>query len=167
MSIDAGDAAELEEERRLAYVGITRAKKDLTLTAASERLLRGEVVENPVSRFVREIPREMIDMGYEGREAKRPALGSFGGRSDPVRQALHTKPSYGDLFTSPVAPKKTFAVKGAKLSYGVGDRVRHARFGEGTVREITEGGRDFEVTVQFDTVGVKKMFASFANMQKC
>ncbi|MBQ1316119.1 MAG: DNA helicase PcrA [Lachnospiraceae bacterium] len=167
MSIDAGDAAELEEERRLAYVGITRAKKDLTLTAASERLLRGEVVENPVSRFVREIPREMIDMGYEGREAKRPALGSFGGRSDPVRQALHTKPSYGDLFTSPVTPKKTFAVKGAKLSYGVGDRVRHARFGEGTVREITEGGRDFEVTVQFDTVGVKKMFASFANMQKC
>jgi len=69
---------------------------------------------------------------------------------------------------APTKPVKSFGAKtGDKLSYDVGDRVRHMKFGEGLVTGIVQGGRDYEVTVEFDHVGVKKMFASFAKLVKC
>ena len=186
LSIDSGDIAEMEEERRLAYVGITRAKKSLTLTAARQRMMRGNLVENPVSRFVRELPRELVELIGDGMPARQggPQL-SFGSAYRSMYGAVSAKPEtvqygresrrenpakgtlYGQTRSNPyTAPKKQFEVKSGSLDYGVGDRVIHSRFGGGVVKEITQGGRDFEVTVEFDGAGRKKMFASFANLKK-
>ncbi|MBE5997686.1 MAG: DNA helicase PcrA [Lachnospiraceae bacterium] len=176
LSIDSGDDAEMEEERRLAYVGITRAKKLLTLTAARQRMMRGNMVMNPVSRFVRELPRELVDLGEDrdtGYRRSGPQL-SFGNAYKAMQGAIGAKaekyPSrelYGQSRGNPYsAPKKQFAVKGGELGYAPGDRVVHMRFGGGVVKEITQGGRDYEVTVEFDRDGIKKMFASFANLKK-
>ena len=83
-------------------------------------------------------------------------------RENPAKGTL-----YGQTRSNPyTAPKKQFEVKSGSLDYGVGDRVIHSRFGGGVVKEITQGGRDFEVTVEFDGAGRKKMFASFANLKK-
>ena len=175
LSIDSGDDAEMEEERRLAYVGITRAKKLLTLTAARQRMLRGNVVANPVSRFVRELPRELVDLGTEDAPSyKTRPTGGYGSAYSAMQGAINAKPVrpyekqvFGRGAGNPYsAPAKQFEVKGGSLDYEVGDRVVHSRFGGGIVKNITQGGRDFEVTVEFDRVGVKKMFASFANLKK-
>lgn len=156
MTITADDPEEIEEERRLCYVGITRAMKDLTLTCAQQRMIRGETQYNKVSRFIREIPRELVELGREFQEKKTvdiPLPTSF----KQMKQA----------FKQPAFVPKQFEVKkAAGLDYGVGDRVRHMKFGTGIVTDITEGGRDYEVTVNFDRVGVKKMFASFAKLKK-
>ncbi len=164
MSIVSETAAEdIEEERRLAYVGITRAKEHLTLTCAKERMVRGDIQFNKVSRFVKEIPEELLKKP-QSREAQKP-------------QERHHRPSYGKgreaFMAKPMAaastynPPKNFG-NGPKetLSYTVGDRVSHVKFGKGTVTLIVEGGRDFEVTVDFDSAGVKKMFAAFAKLKK-
>ena len=153
---------EIEEERRLCYVGITRAKKELTLTAARQRMVRGEIQYNQVSRFLREIPEEYLDVKNEtpGRRAKEEWESRREKRREAVleaRRSLRSKP----FETSPVTVSKA-----DHLDYGVGDRVRHLRFGEGTVLEITEGRKDYEVRVEFDTAGVKKLFASFAKLKK-
>ncbi len=176
LSIDSGDDAEMEEERRLAYVGITRAKKLLTLTAARQRMMRGNMVMNPVSRFVRELPRELVDLGEDSEFSYRkstPSM-SFGNASSAMKGAIGAKPEkvfsgnlYGQSRSNPYSSaKKQFAVKNGSLDYKEGDRVVHMRFGGGVVKQITQGGRDYEVTVEFDRFGVKKMFASFANLKK-
>lgn len=154
---------EIEEERRLCYVGITRAKKELTLTAARQRMIRGEVQYNQVSRFIREIPEEYLDVKNEtpGQRAKEEWEVRKEKRKEAyleARRNLRSKP----FETAPVTVSKA-----DHLDYGVGDRVRHLRFGEGTVLEITEGRKDYEVKVEFDTAGTKKLFASFAKLQKC
>ena len=135
MSIAADDPTEeIEEERRLCYVGITRAMKELTITCARCRMVRGETQYNNVSRFVREIPSELLARkSVMPREPKKPEV-----------------------------PQN----KADKLDYTVGDQVSHVKFGKGTVLEITEGGRDYEVKVDFERFGVKKMFASFAKLKK-
>ena len=158
MSVTSDDPSDIEEERRLCYVGITRAKEELTLTCARRRMVRGETQYNRMSRFMQEIPPELLSTGEvfhkeekKAEEAKRTAY----------QQAVMNfhKNAYA-------APKQFQVKKSEGLSYGVGDRVRHMKFGEGTVTQITEGGRDYEVTVQFDTAGVKKMFAMFAKLEK-
>ena len=160
MSIVADDAAaELEEERRLAYVGITRAMKELTLTSARQRLVRGETQYNKVSRFVREIPRELVELGTTIQEHK-PSMQETPSPKNSymqMRQTFRAKPFEAQTFK---------VTKAASLDYGVGDTVRHIKFGVGIVRDIVEGGRDYEVTVDFDKVGVKKMFAGFAKLKK-
>lgn len=174
MSINADDPfAEIEEERRLCYVGITRAKSLLTMTWAAERMIRGEVQRTKKSRFIHEIPRELVDLGYENtarREIRLPDTG-FGKamRDAMTAPACAPKPkpyaakSYANPYTVPAA-----AASGSRdPGYAVGDKVVHAKFGEGVVRDIREGGRDLEVTVDFGGWGVKKMFASFANLKKC
>ena len=159
MSIASGDISDLEEERRLCYVGITRAMKDLTLTSAQQRMIRGETQFNRVSRFVREIPRELVDLGHNIQE-KKPKL----------QEVISPKSSYAQMkmaFQAKAFEPKNFKVsKPTSLDYGVGDTVRHVKFGVGIVKNIVEGGRDFEVTVDFDKVGVKKMFAGFAKLKK-
>ena len=159
MTISYGDDGEMEEERRLCYVGITRAMKDLTLTCAQQRMIRGKTQYNRVSRFVREIPRELVDLGHTIQEKK-----------PKVEELIPTPAKYSKmkeiLQGRNYKPREFKVTKANSLDYEVGDTVRHIKFGVGIVKEIVEGGRDYEVTVEFDKVGVKKMFASFAKLKK-
>ena len=188
MTIMSEDDEELEEERRLAYVAITRAMKKLTISYAKRRMIRGETQYNMISRFVKEIPSKIVNSknvtdtmahgmrkknsfsnfgGYEG------SLGHGGGyqgrrddssNSDAVK-AFKKKPSYGKPKSKPSFGKE-FSVEKAEVDYKVGDRVVHQKFGEGTVKEIEDGPRDYQVTVDFDDFGQKMMMASFAKLEK-
>ncbi|MBP5773510.1 MAG: DNA helicase PcrA [Eubacterium sp.] len=188
MTIMSEDTEELEEERRLAYVAITRAMKKLTISYAKCRMIRGETQYNMISRFVKEIPQKIVNSknvtdtmahgmrkknsfsnfgGYEG------SLGHGGGyqgrrdessNSDAVK-AFKKKPSYGKPKNKPSFGKE-FSVEKAEVDYKVGDRVSHVKFGEGTVKEIEDGARDYQVTVDFDDYGQKMMMASFAKLKK-
>ena len=167
MSISGDDPEELEEERRLCYVGVTRAEEKLTLTCARMRLVRGERQYNSMSRFIKEMPSALIDTGKrEGGFSQNVSLGEKRTYSSEVsgykRSAYAQKPAFAAI----QKVSGLMAKKSEGLSYGVGDRVRHVKFGDGTVTEIKEGGRDYEVTVQFDTAGVRKMFALFAKLIK-
>ena len=260
MSIMSDDADAVEEERRLCYVGITRARERLTMTAARQRMTNGETRFSKLSRFVEEIPSLLLDRqnqksmfsrgsswtgdgegsklpgsrvgeglhfaddfddsglpwgdDFEMEREERGAFGrglshrdegsswagnsswgggscrgggSYGGSSISGRDwdrstegwsapkrssgisAFGQKPNaYASKTASTVPPfGKAFTVqKAEKLDYEEGDRVRHIKFGEGTVRTIADGGRDYEVTVDFDRSGVKKMFASVAKLKK-
>ena len=143
MTISYGDDGELEEERRLCYVGITRAMKDLTLTCAQQRMIRGETQYNRVSRFVREIPRELVDLGHTIQEKK-----------PKVEELIPTPAKYSKmkeiLQCRNYKPREFKVTKANSLDYEVGDTVRHIKFGVGIVKEIVEGGRDYEVTVEQD-----------------
>lgn len=167
MSISGDDPEELEEERRLCYVGVTRAEEKLTLTCARMRLVRGERQYNSMSRFIKEMPSALIDTGKrEGGFSQNVSLGEKRTYSSEVsgykRSAYAQKPAFAAIQKG----SGLMAKKSEGLSYGVGDRVRHVKFGDGTVTEIKEGVRDYEVTVQFDTAGVRKMFALFAKLIK-
>ena len=159
MCIFSGDQSDMEEERRLCYVGITRAMKELTMTSAQQRMVRGETQYNRVSRFVREIPRELVDLGHTVQEHK-PKIPET---KSPLNSYLQMKKSF---HTKAFQPQNFKVTKADSLDYGVGDTVRHIKFGVGIVKDIVEGGRDYEVTVDFDKVGVKKMFAAFAKLKK-
>ena len=185
MSINAGDREELEEERRLCYVGITRAEQELTLTSARRRMVHGETQYNPMSRFVKEIPRELLDTGNKKftQETEMPAqqntyarareafraqafAGALGGMTPAKNQGVG-KPLTGSQALASLQKGSQLAAGGnGPLGYEVGDRVRHVKFGEGTVMDIKEGGRDHEVTIEFDSVGTRKMFAKFAKLVK-
>lgn len=175
MNIVNDDPAELEEERRLCYVGITRAREDLTITAAKSRMIRGETQYNAVSRFVKEIDPHLLD-GKLPEERMRESDLPSASMSSYGRQMASRKP-YSTVGTGEVSARrptvpvmttgKQLASQGKPaIDYVVGDRVLHIKFGAGEVKAIADGGRDFEVTVQFDTAGVKKMFASFAKLKK-
>ncbi|MCR4793055.1 MAG: DNA helicase PcrA [Lachnospiraceae bacterium] len=176
MSISSGDEEDIEEERRLAYVGMTRAERELIMTAAKARMLRGETQFNPVSRFVSEIPSECID-GYVPRRRNDPGDG-YGTRrrvdemarsfTRSVEKKPAPKPSSGmGSFAAMGIRKGSDKVSApAELDYSVGDRVRHFKFGAGTVTSIVKEPRDHKVTVDFDAHGVKVMYASFAKLKK-
>ena len=199
MSIMSGDKTEMEEERRLCYVGITRAKKELVLTAARQRRVNGETRWSKPSRFINEIPPELLDtdklqpvlgkgkqddfdesglpwnqgtksgvsrfgMGYNAYASKTASptgsskssgMGGFGSSMQSLEPKK--KPGFGKTFT---------VQKAASLDYKEGDRVKHAKFGEGTVKEIIDGARDYEITVEFDKGGQKKMLAGFAKLER-
>lgn len=165
MSIMSDDpVTELEEERRLAYVGITRAMKELSITCARTRMIRGETQYNKVSRFVKEVPSELLNG-----EIRQPSFLREQEERQSARCQKQKRPTVRQQPSGQSMQAKAFSsVNTAKtsLSYSVGDRVSHIKFGEGTVTGIIEGGRDFEVTVNFDTAGTKKMFASFAKLKK-
>ena len=166
MSISSDNSTEeVEEERRLCYVGITRAKKHLTLTSAKMRMLRGETQYAAVSRFVREIPKPLI--AGERYESYHTGEGYASPRKQP-RKTFKNEPTAASVYQKQFAPAKDFGTKIEKstLAYGVGDRVFHRKFGEGTVRSINDGGKDFEVTIDFDDGTTRKMFASFAKLEK-
>ncbi|MBQ7174647.1 MAG: UvrD-helicase domain-containing protein [Lachnospiraceae bacterium] len=246
-SINALDPeAEIEEERRLCYVGFTRARKKLYLSSAKERMVNGEMRYMKVSRFIDELPDEAAEKhfksrrsagqdsfrgfgGYEGRMeyglsgANRLNTGydSFGGdfgsragdrEGYSAYNAFNTGDGFGhrtigrfgSLDTSSgrsvrgsrsgrnpagntgrsgnaAGAKSLDAIPGLrkgfgagdgqqnikqKPAYGVGDRVSHIKFGTGTVTALTEGPRDYEVTVDFDSVGTKRMLAGFAKLQR-
>ena len=214
MTIASDDPLEIEEERRLAYVGITRAKEDLTLTCARSRMLRGETQYNPVSRFVREIPKELMDNilppsrryrdddleDFQTRRANEAALramgleaiapprsgngsgsgfGGFGNTGFDPRPKATLKPRVTAKADKPYISKGINGLnqlaglqKGTEfkapdaLDYTVGDRVRHIKYGEGTVLNIAREPRDYKVTVEFDQAGQKIMYASFAKLKR-
>jgi DNA helicase-2/ATP-dependent DNA helicase PcrA len=219
MTISSGEAEDLEEERRLAYVGITRAMQELTLTCAKSRMIRGETQYNPISRFVREIPGELLDQEMPRSSSRKaaeeifgiPSLGgskegagfqgfggykegsgfpTFGGAkkgeqypwsgaSQPTQKPFVSRRSS----ITPEEKKPFIAQQASKLSalsslqkgaqmqsgeapeYAVGDRVRHIKYGDGTVLAIVKEPRDYKVTVNFDGVGQKIMYASFAKLK--
>lgn len=153
--------AEIEEERRLAYVGITRAKERLSISCTRMRMIRGETQYNKVSRFVKEIPRELLAGTIQ--KEKMPDIPK---PSMMAKNAFSAKPMA--LRRTGVPEARNFGNSAMKksLDYAVGDTVSHLKFGTGVVKQIIDGGRDYEVTVDFSSVGVKKMFASFAKLKK-
>ena len=158
----SGDESEIEEERRLCYVGITRAKERLYLSAARRRMQRGQAQYNRVSRFVDEIPEEYLDRAKK--KTVQEKVEQTGSRS--MAGAGSRNYSYGTRGKKPYSLDDYKVKPLSSLDYGVGDRVKHIKFGEGTVVDIVHGGKDFEVSVDFDRVGRKKMFASFAKLKK-
>ena len=166
MSISTGDESDIEEERRLCYVGITRAKETLIMSAARMRTVRGETQMNRTSRFVREIPKELLAESAQmlKKNSEYSAITGKDHMELPVRKRGQVAfNSYQrEAISNIVFDKKTDSAP----DYVVGDRVRHIKFGEGTVADMINGGRDYEVTVDFDTAGRKKMFAGFAKLVK-
>lgn len=172
MALNSEEPDAVEEERRLCYVGITRAKERLYLSAARQRMMHGSANYNPMSRFIKEIPEEVLQINGEGSYAMRK-------QNDSLKQAKHSlstqsasvsrKPySYSGKNNISGAPSfgKEFKVERMEVDYAVGDMVRHIKFGNGVVTSLVSGGRDYEVTVDFEKAGVKKMFASFAKLKK-
>ena len=184
MTIASDDPDEIEEERRLAYVGITRAKDDLTLCYAKMRMVRGETQMNAVSRFIKEIPEELMDnrapvsrvnpmdipsskfSPVQGQVYKYKPVATL----TPKRTASENKPfiaggGLGSLSAAGIS-KGVGAVTGGKPDYDIGDRVKHVKYGEGTVLDLEPGPRDYKVTVDFDDAGQKIMYAAFARLVK-
>ena len=158
MSVVSGDESDMEEERRLCYVGITRAKERLFLSGAQRRMIRGQTQYNRRSRFIDEIVPEYIDLKTDKKEQSSGK--TFGGNT-------HQNHYFKEAKKKNVYQLSDFKIKTAdKLDYSEGDRVKHIKFGIGTVTEIKKSGKDFEVTVDFDRVGQKRMFASFAKLKK-
>ncbi|MCL2717913.1 MAG: DNA helicase PcrA [Lachnospiraceae bacterium] len=163
MSIASEDPeAEIEEERRLAYVGITRAGDDLTLTCAKQRMVRGETQYNAASRFLKEIPPPLMDN----------RLSTFRKMKVTVPVKNYTAPENKPYVAGGVSALKRggigqgLPVMGASPDYIVGDKVAHIKYGIGIVRGIEQGAKDYQVTVDFDTAGPKIMYAAFAKLKK-
>lgn len=185
MALNSEDEDALEEERRLCYVGITRAMKKLYMSAARCRMMHGNHNYNEISRFIREIPPMLFehseDMDRMNRRHEESVqrnhevnngytygrsngyIGKSYGNNNPYKRSTaygstpQTKPSFGKEF---VVNKET------QIDYQEGDRVRHMKYGAGTVISVVQGGRDYEVAVDFDRCGIRKMFASFAKLKK-
>jgi DNA helicase-2/ATP-dependent DNA helicase PcrA len=155
-SRSAESEEELEEERRLCYVGITRAKERLILTHAVERRLYGYPQANLVSRFVREIPGEAME--FAGVERPTPSV--LRDRA-PWSTALYsTTPVAREFSSSPQPPKS-----GCTGAYYKGAVVKHAKFGLGTVQRSEGEGDDLKISVSFPGYGVKTLAVKFANLE--
>ena len=179
MSLDSDDPDALEEERRLCYVGITRAMEKLYMTAAGQRMVHGSTNFEEVSRFVKEIPKHYLEyeekaFGYAPANmdripSKKPAeqviqLKAYGKNNPYTRSATSNanpsaNPGFGKAFPMGNAAS-------APASYEVGDKVRHIKFGNGEVIDVIPSGGDQEIVVNFDRVGEKHLFASLVKMKK-
>ena len=191
MSITADDPTEIEEERRLAYVGITRAKEDLTMTCARQRMIHGETQYNTVSRFAKEIPGHLLDQklptkkqtdydeytdeSYERNQFKAvpfKGTGLFDARPKAILKKRETAEENKPFIAKGIGSLNTPGLsKGGAMvisapDYTVGDRVKHIKYGEGSVLEIQPGPKDYQVSVNFDGAGTKIMYAAFAKLKK-
>lgn len=180
---------ELEEERRLCYVGITRAKENLFLTCSKQRTIFGSTSYNPVSRFLQEIPEELLE-GYD------EAFGKTSNKEEMFKDTSYTwnygSGNNGNIKTYKVNEKepimaaksninfafrtaesflnslgkKSSSAKSVDLSqYEAGVRVFHKKFGEGTINLVEPEGEDLKVDINFDKVGHKRLMARFANLE--
>lgn len=171
-----GEPKELEEERRLFYVGITRAKQFLYLTCAKRRTIFGSTSYNAISRFVKEIPNELLD-GYEDAVENRSSNREFedsestwtyGGRKTlQTNERGYATGTNGfafrtaESFLNSIAQKKDVDIS----KYKIGQRVYHKKFGEGTINKIEEEGEDYKIDINFDKVGNKRLMAKFAGLE--
>ncbi|MBQ4337955.1 MAG: UvrD-helicase domain-containing protein [Clostridia bacterium] len=149
---------EIEEERRLAYVGITRAKKQLYLTRSKTRMLFGSTKFNPPSRFVGEIPLELLEIKDDSQAAKRAAFAASRPAGVDYKPKNYHRPHY--------EIPKTNEPTGAGIVFNAGDTVRHKAFGEGVVLSVKNMGNDSLLEVAFTTAGTKKIMANFAKIEK-
>ncbi len=147
----------LEEERRLAYVAITRAKKQLIITHTNTRLLYGQTRQNPLSRFAMEIPKNLVTI-------EQPVKTVYNNVSESKRRYASSQESFVKQTRSvPAAP----AVKPAPVAaFAVGDTVEHMMFGKGTVKDAKNMGGDMLYEIEFEKLGTKKLMASFAKLKK-
>lgn len=188
MTIANDDPMEIEEERRLCYVGITRAMKKLTLSYAMCRMIHGQTQYNKISRFVKEIPPQLIggslprerfprkaedDLPWNTGSASNGISGFGGSRAGTYGSGSRMGTGVGNrgIRQSHKFDVSAFAKKGGDMKktapdYEVGDTVKHIKFGTGVVQAIKDGGKDYEVTVDFPKYGPKKMFAGFAKLKK-
>jgi DNA helicase-2/ATP-dependent DNA helicase PcrA len=174
MSIVSDDPLEIEEERRLCYVGITRAMKKLTLSYSQSRMVHGTTQFNKISRFVKEIPPTLLGGSLPKERFPKSDAGlqsfgsadSFSGSAHSNRQVSSVSRQQNRKFDVSAFAKKGADIQKKALDYGVGDTVRHIKFGTGVVRAVRDAGKDYEVTVEFPKFGIKKMFAGFAKLKK-
>lgn len=161
-----GDApSELEEERRLCYVGITRAMKKLTLTSANQRMRNGEMNFNRPSRFINEIPRHLVKQTYGA--VLKPETESKPTEFSRTKASLYTKDRKNPFANNPYIQKGMGSASPAGApDYQVGDRVSHTKFGQGIVRSLTKLTNDYEVVIEFDGFGQRKLRSSFAKLTK-
>ena len=167
-SIFAGEA-EIEEERRLAYVGITRAKERLFISNAYQRMLFGRTERMRESRFIGEINRELIERKMSN-EMQSYGYGSYNNNNSYNRNNYgDTKVSYYEPkkpTSTPIARSSSFGPTQNKTNYSVGERVKHKTFGEGMITSVTNMGNDSMLEIAFDSVGTKKVMANFARLEK-
>lgn len=159
------DPSELEEERRLCYVGITRAMKKLTLTSANQRMRNGEMNFNRPSRFINEIPRHLVKQTYGA--VLKPETESKPTEFPRTKASLYTKNRKNPFANNPYIQKGMGSASPAGApDYQVGDRVSHTKFGQGIVRSLTKLTNDYEVVIEFDGFGQRKLRSSFAKLTK-
>ena len=189
-----GEQKELEEERRLCYVGVTRAKENLFLTNSKQRTTFGSTTHNPPSRFLQEIPKELLD-GYEDAVISMPKRENIFGDSDytwsygsknngNIKTYKTTEPQYATAASGVQRNGEVtgFAFRTAEnflnnlnkkaqpqnidfSAYQSGTRVYHKKFGEGTINYVEPEGEDLKVDINFDKVGHKRLMAKFANLE--
>lgn len=195
-SINSDDPQEVDEERRLCYVGITRAREELTLTASKLRMINGESMYSKPSRFIYEIPRYLLNMNASNVQKRRFSSVASNSQDKIIQSYSNNKPTdaksrfsgksnkaapNNTLFSNnPYISKgvgglsslstNTFDKKQASeptmIDYVVGDMVNHTTFGNGIVEELVKKDNDYIVTANFEKAGVKKMKASFAKLKK-
>lgn len=159
------DPSELEEERRLCYVGITRAMKKLTLTSANQRMRNGEMNFNRPSRFINELPRHLVKQTYGA--VLKPETESKPTEFSRTKASLYTKNRKNPFANNPYIQKGMGSASPAGApDYQVGDRVSHTKFGQGIVRSLTKLTNDYEVVIEFDGFGQRKLRSSFAKLTK-
>lgn len=179
MSLNSEDPTDVEEERRLCYVAITRAMNKLDISLAKMRIIRGEQQYNKPSRFLTEIPTELL--GKEQKSVNSTKASGFSGFKPKTGSGLGKNVSLlsssahgfakkgmsaGELLRSNAFDKSREVKSQGALEYEVGDSVKHMKFGVGKVLSIENAGRDYEVLVNFEAAGQKRMFASFAKLKK-
>ncbi len=159
---------EMEEERRLAYVGITRAERKLYLTNAYSRMLYGRVQRNQPSDFVDEIDDQLIQSENQGGLSfGKTSQGLYGGYASQASQATTYRSTPRRTPGKKVAPKVANTGTGAdKESWATGDKVTHKKWGTGTVVSVNGTGTDMELDIAFPQQGVKRLLASFAPITK-
>ncbi|APT15184.1 DNA helicase PcrA [Lactobacillus jensenii] len=155
---------QLEEERRLAYVGITRAREKLYLTNAFSRTMYGKTTSNPASRFVQEIKPEDLETEYAGGVRKANTNSFTSTNSVPFFNKGERAKS--QVYTAKTATKASGAIGAEKQGWNVGDQVTHKAWGKGVVVKVNGTGEDMELDIAFEAKGIKRLLAAFAPIKK-
>ncbi len=171
MAVFGDDPTELEEERRLCYVGITRAKEKLTMTSANQRMRNGEINFNRPSRFINEIPRFLIKQTSGAVPRPPEPVISFSTSTEtadysPEKASRYSKNRKNPFADNPYIQKGISFSDSSGPDYKMGDTVEHKKFGTGVITSMTKLDNDYEVVVNFESFGQRKLRSSFAKLTK-